>query len=245
MPMKRSAIVAAPLSGEAPSDSRKPLLQTRSLREQVYDFLRGEMNLGGLQPGAFLDLNALALRLGISRTPLRDALLQLEVEGFVEILPRRGFKLKPLSLDEIRNIYEIVGALESAAVASAGPGLGKAGIAKMKAANKAMLQAIRAEDYDQFYAHNSVFHGIFLDGCANPRMVALVQSLKKRLYDWPRRKVFLKSWEERSVKEHVRLVELLEAGKFDEAAAYHRNVHWSFEVQEPFVRVYYLTDRAE
>lgn len=237
-----------PVAMPKPSSSStkgKSVLQTRSLREQVYDYLRGEMNSGGLQPGSFLDLNALAQELGISRTPLRDALLQLEVEGFVEILPRRGFRLKSLGLDEIRNIYQIVGALESAALATAGPRLGKADLAAMKAANKAMRQAIRAEDYEAFFTHNLAFHGIFLEASGNSRMVALVHSLKQRLYDWPRRKVFLRRWEERSIREHLRLVELLEAGEFEAAAAYHRDVHWSFEVQEPFVRLYYLTDRAD
>ena len=57
--------------------AQPPTLQTRPLREQVYDYLRTEMNQGDLQPGAFLDLNAIAERLGISRTPLREALLQL------------------------------------------------------------------------------------------------------------------------------------------------------------------------
>lgn len=228
-----------------PASPAKPILQTRSLREQVYDYLRGEMASGGMQPGAFLDLNALARELGISRTPLRDALLQLEVEGFVEILPRRGFRLKPLDLEEIRNIYQIVGALESAALATAGPRLGKAGLASMKAENEAMDKAIRADDYEAFFAHNLAFHGLFLEASGNPRMAALVHSLKRRLYDWPRRKVFLKSWEERSIREHARLLQLMGRGKFEEAAAFHRDVHWSFEVQESFVRVYYLTDRAE
>ncbi len=230
---------------KATANRNKPVLQTRSLREQVYDYLRGEMNSGGLQPGSFLDLNALALELGISRTPLRDALLQLEVEGFVEILPRRGFRLKPLTLEEIRNIYQIVGALESAALATAGPRLGKADFARMKAANKAMRQAIKAGDYETFFVHNTAFHGVFLEASQNPRMAALVKSLKQRLYDWPRRKVFLKSWEERSIQEHDQVLRLLEEGNFGEAAAYHRDVHWCFEVQEAFVRVYYLTDRAE
>ena len=87
---------ASPAPAKAKPGSEMPILQTRSLREQVYEFLRAEMNRGGLEIGTFLDLGALAEHLGISRTPLRDALLQLEVEGFVEILPRRGFRLKPL-----------------------------------------------------------------------------------------------------------------------------------------------------
>lgn len=223
----------------------RPVLQTRSLREQVYDYLRGEMASGGLQPGAFLDLNALAGHLGISRTPLRDALLQLEVEGFVEILPRRGFRLKPLGLDEIRNLYQIVGALESAALVAAGPRLGKEQLAAMKAENRTMRQALRPGDTERFYAANLAFHDVFLEACGNPRMAALAHSLKQRLYDWPRRKVFLKHWEERSVQEHAHLLERLEAGAFEEAAAYHRDVHWSFTVQEPFVKLYYQSDRTE
>lgn len=223
----------------------KPLLQTRSLREQVYDYLRGEMNNGGLQPGSFVDLNALATQLGISRTPLRDALLQLEVEGFVEILPRRGFRLKPITLTEIRNIYQIVGALESAALAVAGPRLGSEGLGRMRAANVAMREAIAVQDYEAFFTHNLAFHGVFLEAAENPRMEGLVRSLKQRLYDWPRRKVFLKRWEDRSIEEHQELLELLEAGRFEAAAAFHRDVHWCFEVQESFVRTYYLTDLAD
>lgn len=240
MPMMRKAPGA-----ESRSAHETPILQTRSLREQVYEYLRIEMNRGGLQPGSFLDLNALSERLGVSRTPLRDALLQLEVGGLVEILPRRGFRVKALTLEEIRNIYQMIGALESAAIAATGPNLGKAGLAKMKAANKAMGQAIKAKDYELYYANNTAFHQVFLDGCENVHMTALLNSLKHRLYDWPLRKVFLQSWEDRSVKEHACLLELLEAGKFSEAAAYHRDVHWSFEAQEEFIRIYYLTDRPK
>lgn len=222
----------------------KPLLQTRSLREQVYDYLRGEMARGGMQPGAFLDLNALAARLGISRTPLRDALLQLEVEGFVEILPRRGFRLKPLGPEEIRNLYEIVGALESAALVLAGPRIGREGIEAMHAANAAMREAVEAEDFERFYAQNLAFHAVFLHACGNPRLVALADSLKQRLYDWPRRRGMVKDWEARSVLEHARLLELLEQGDYQAAAAHQRDVHWSYAVQEAFLKVYYAVEQG-
>lgn len=228
-----------------PPAPNPPRLEVRSLREQVYDYLRAEMARGGLQPGAFLDLNALAASLGISRTPLRDALLQLEVEGFVEILPRRGFRLKALGLEEIRSLYQIVGALEGGAVALAGPRLRPEDLADLRALNEQMAEAVRAADKDRFLDLNLAFHGRFLDRCENPRMSALIASFKQRLYDWPRRQTFLQDWEARSLQEHARLLDLLEEGAFEAAAAHHRDVHWSFEVQEPFIRTYYQLERED
>src|SRR5512143_2198059 len=96
----------------------KDVAQLRSLREAVYDHLREMMNEGRLRPGSFLDLNALSEEIGTSRTPLRDALLRLECEGFVEILNRKGVRITRLTLDRIRHMYEILGALESTVLRS-------------------------------------------------------------------------------------------------------------------------------
>ena len=64
--------------------------ELRSLREQVYQYLRTEMFNGRIIPGEYIRLNEMSERLGISKTPLRDAIIQLECERFVTILPRRG-----------------------------------------------------------------------------------------------------------------------------------------------------------
>lgn len=85
----------------------------KSLREQVYDYLRVNMNDGIIRSGSFLNLNEISRELGMSRTPLRDALFQLESEGFVTIYPRRGVVVNGLTLEKIKNIYEILGGLES------------------------------------------------------------------------------------------------------------------------------------
>jgi DNA-binding FadR family transcriptional regulator len=69
--------------------------------------------------------------------------------------------------------------------------------------------------------------------------VEIVNSLKSRLYDFPRKKEFVKEWEQRSVGEHERFVELLAEGKVREAAEYVRDVHWSYSVQQPYIRQYY------
>jgi len=218
----------------------RPILQTRSLREQVYEYLRDEMARGGLQPGEFLDLNELSARLNVSRTPLREALLHLEAQGFVTILPRRGFRLNALTLDDIRHFYEIIGAMEAAALRQAGPTLGPADFARMRQLDAAMSDAVAARDFDEYYQANLDFHDVYLQRCDNARLIAQLQLLKRRLYDWPRRAGMVQAWEEHSVVEHEEFLSLLERGNVAQAAAHLQDVHWSFAVQEPFIRAYYF-----
>ncbi|HUX38458.1 MAG TPA: GntR family transcriptional regulator, partial [Rectinemataceae bacterium] len=85
--------------------------EASSLAERVYDELKTRLNRGELRPGVFLDQAALGAELGMSRAPLRDALIRLELEGFVTVYPRRGVMVRPLDLSTVRNIYEILGAL--------------------------------------------------------------------------------------------------------------------------------------
>ena len=82
----------------------KGLINVKSLKEQVYDYLRQQFQKHRLQPGDVINMEATAKKLGISKTPLRDALIQLEMEGFVTISPRRGIFVNALPLDEITGI---------------------------------------------------------------------------------------------------------------------------------------------
>jgi DNA-binding GntR family transcriptional regulator len=218
---------------------RKPLLNVKSLKEQVYEYLREQMRHGGILPGSAIDMEETSKKLGVSKTPLRDALLQLEMEDFVTILPRRMILVKALTEQDIRNYYEIIGALESMALLKAAERLKPSDIEAMAALNEAMARAVAAGDFDAYYDKNLAFHNVFLGFCGNASLVKIVNNLKKRLYDFPRLKGFVKEWEETSVGEHQALVDLLRAGRIQDAANHVRDVHWSFEVQERFVRRYY------
>jgi DNA-binding GntR family transcriptional regulator len=242
--MTETATLPRAGKADAPRLDATPL-QTRSLREQVYDYLRAEMARGGLQPGAFLDLNELAARLGVSRTPLREALLHLESQGFVTVLPRRGFRLNALTLNDIRHFYEIIGALEAAALRAVGPALDPADFARMRALDAAMADAVAARDFDRYYEANLAFHDVYLRRSDNARLVSQVHLLKQRLYDWPRRETMVQAWEQHSVVEHEDFLGLLERGAVDEAAAHLQDVHWSFAVQERFIQAYYFARRPQ
>jgi DNA-binding GntR family transcriptional regulator len=198
------------------------------------------MASGGLQPGAYLDLNELAYQLGVSRTPLREALLNLENQGFVTVLPRRGFQLNELTLDDIRCFYEIIGALEASALRTIGYTLTSVDFARMRALDDQMKRAVADRDFDRYYAANLAFHDTYLSRSDNARLVAQVHLLKQRLYDWPRRHSMMQAWEEHSVVEHEDFLALLERGNIEAAADHLQHVHWSFTVQERYISAYYF-----
>jgi len=218
------------------------ILQLRSLREQVYEYLRDVINRGELDAGSFLDQKQLSESLGISKTPLRDALIQLEIEGFVSILPRRGVVVNRLTLEDVRYLYEIIGALEGAAVMSVGDRLEATHHEEMRSLNSQMVQAVEAGDFNRYYARNLAFHEVFLDLSQNTSLIRMVENAKHRLYDFPRRRDFLPEWELASTGEHTAFLDLLEGRDVRGAADYLRDVHWSFEVQQRFIHQYYFPD---
>jgi DNA-binding GntR family transcriptional regulator len=218
-------------------------LNLKSLRAQVYDYLKGAITRGEIHSGEFLDLNRIGEDLGISRTPLRDALIQLETEGFVSTLPRRGVKVNALTLAEIRHLYEMIGALEGVVVMEVQARLGREQLRQMRSLNAGMRRAIRAGDFDTYYDLNLSFHNVFLDLSDNERLLRTVNIFKQRLYDFPRRESFVKEWEMASTGEHAEFLHRLEKEDIRGAADYMRDVHWSFSVQERYVRRYYFANR--
>jgi DNA-binding GntR family transcriptional regulator len=220
------------------------IINQKSLREQVYDFIREELTRGKLIPGAAINLNALSEELGISKTPLRDALLQLDTEGFVTISPRRGVFVNRLTLEDIRNCYEIIGALESTVILSVFDGIQPIHIEKMKLLNSALRTSLKRDDFQAYYQQNILFHDVFIEMSHNQALKRIIAPMKRRLYDFPRRG-YIKEWEQRNCREHDKLVEAFETGDRGAAVRVWRDVHWSFEVQEKYIRQFYFPEAQE
>jgi DNA-binding GntR family transcriptional regulator len=215
----------------------------KSLREQVYDFIREQLTQGKLIPGAAINLNALSDELGISKTPLRDALLQLDTEGFVTISPRRGVFVNRLTLEDIRNCYEIIGALESNVILAVFDGIQPLHIEKMKLLNRELKASIRNEDFQAYYQQNILFHDVFLDMSHNQSLKRIIAPMKRRLYDFPRRG-YIKEWELGNCRDHDRLIDAFESGDRDAAIHVWQDVHWSFAAQEKHIRRFYFPEAS-
>lgn len=214
-------------------------LQQTSLRRQVYDVLRENLNQGRLRPGDTIRLDAIAGSLGVSRTPLREALLRLELEGFVTIKPRSGIIVRRLTERDIRNLYQMIGALEAAVLLEDETPVPPEVVARMEAANSLMATALERDDFDAYYAANLDLHDAYIALTANEELVERLRVMKQRLYDFPRKRHYHRDWEENSTREHEQIVSALRFGDRRKAARLVREVHWSFAAQEAYIREYY------
>lgn len=217
------------------------MINQKSLREQVYEFLRGELHKGNLAPGAAINLTQVCESLGISKTPLRDALIQLDVEGFVTISPRRGVFVNRLRLEDIKHYYEIIGALEAAVIVSVFEKVRNERVNELKQLNREITAVLDREDYDAYYRLNIQFHHVFVDMSENEPLKRIILPMKQRLYDFPQRG-YIKNWEEENCKDHETLIEAIERGDREAAATVWRDRHWSYTVQEPYIKKFYLFD---
>jgi len=224
------------------------VLDVRSLRQQIYEYLQKEIQAGRLVPGSFIKLNEISEHLGVSKTPLRDAIIQMECEGFVSILPRRGVLLKKLTIEEIKDILEILGALESSVLRSVFDKITLSRIEKMETLNREMrrrIQEITFEEFDpQYYSLNIAFHDVFLELSNNTAMKQLMATMKQRLYDFPRL-AYMKDWEWANCDEHERFINYIRKGEKDAAALFWQERHWGFEAQEMYIREFYAQSKIK
>lgn len=220
------------------------MLNVISLREQIYQYLRNKIQAGELRPGSSINLDGLSKELSISKTPLKEAFIKLESEGFVDILPRRGIVVKSLTHQEVKDYYEIIGSLESSVALSVSDRIKAEHIAGLKRCNEALREALEANDFDRYYQLNLDFHDIFLNLSPNKTLRKFIMPFKQRLYDFPRRH-YWKEWELLNLEEHRKFIQCLENDDIEGAARVLKEEHWGWKVHEPyFLRFYELNNSS-
>jgi DNA-binding GntR family transcriptional regulator len=213
--------------------------QYRSLKDCVMDYLKQEMESGNLKPGDRINEKEICQKLGVSRTPIREALIQLEREGFIEISPRKSIRVKKLTLKEIEDIYQVIGALESEAAEIACDRLTPEDIARMEKDYEEMVQALAQDDFKKYMDINLELHNVHLRLCGNEVLINIVNQLKKRLYDFPRIMLNIPEWEEKCIEEHRQLIQFFKERNKGAIKELIKNKHWGFEDNRRFILVYY------
>jgi len=162
-------------------ESTPPKLQRSPLAEGAYGAIKKMIVETTLSPGQTLTETQLAVTLGISRSPIRQALVRLQEDGFVEIEPWKQARVAPLTPDVVREIYSVRTALEARAARESAPFIADADIVAMDATLKRLEPRIRVGDYAEFIAIEHQFHSLFIDNCRNRLLRDLLDDLQDHL----------------------------------------------------------------
>lgn len=209
-------------STNASSGSAGPQAAPQSLSQEAYAEIKRRI-LSNEYPGGYQVLeDHLCDELGMSRTPLREALAQLRSEGMLETLPRRGVRVLPLTARDIADIYEVLSALELLAVRSlAEMENNDKQVDRLQAEVDAMKRALIDDDLDAWAVADERFHRILVDESGNPRLAGAARTL---LDQSQRFRIFTLRLRERptgSTRNHSALVSRLRSHDVEGAVAVH------------------------
>ncbi|QKJ19864.1 GntR family transcriptional regulator [Microbacterium hominis] len=188
------------------------------LRDEVFVRLRDAIVDGTLAPGEQLRDGDVATWLGVSRTPVREALLELGRAGLVNALPGRSTVVAPLEEAGVREAQTVVAAMHRLAVQHAVPKMTAVDLDRMRAANARFTAAQEAGDVDAALAADEAFHAVALDVCGNSAARAVIGRHEPVLHRAERLR-FASVEGRDSARRHARLIELCAAGDAAGAAS--------------------------
>jgi DNA-binding GntR family transcriptional regulator len=186
----------------------------RTARDEACDLLRDMILSGELAPDTHIEEIKLSARIGVSRTPVREALVMLEQQGLVRARPHRGYVTTDVSEALVRESFPILASLEVLAMRLAGPGLAPV-VPRLRAINDALA---KATDKAQQYELDRAFHAALTGECANARLQRLLgmERARAQLIDGSHCRGLANPVG--SVAEHETIAAALENGQLDDAA---------------------------
>jgi len=187
-----------------------------SAPDAVREELRRAITAGEFEPGTQLRQDELAERFGTSRIPVREALRQLEAEGYVTILPNRGAVVSELSVDEVIELLEIRIALECHALRLAIPSMVEMDLEEATD----ILNSYDAEQEPEKWAEmNWAFHKTLYAPCNSPRLLAMIDANYGHVSRFTKTLVSRATGKERPQREHLELLELCRRGDVERAVS--------------------------
>jgi DNA-binding GntR family transcriptional regulator len=201
----------------APSAAAPPSLARRALYEDVAERLRGQIFARELEPGAWIDELKLTAEYGISRTPLREALKVLAVEGLVTMRPRRGAYVAEMSREDVAQIYHLLSLLESDAAAEVARSASDEQLMRLRQLHERLEKLSRQRE--AFFAANEQFHMALLEVAGNRWRTQIVTDLRKVMKLNRHHSLFKQGRLADSLAEHRLLMEAIQRRNASRAAA--------------------------
>ncbi len=187
------------------------------LRDVVFNTLRQAILRGELKPGERLMEIQLANKLGVSRTPIREAIRKLELEGLVLMIPRRGAEVAEITEKSLRDVLEVRDALEKLAVDLACDRISKEDIQRLRDAAEEFHQVLKQGDVTEYAEADVKFHDIIYLATENQKLIQLLYNLREQMYRYRVEYLKRKEVHETLLAEHEHIIDCLE--KRDKEAA--------------------------
>lgn len=202
----------------------------KTLKDHVYEYIEEEILKGSLLPGERINENAICEQLEISRTPVREALIQLTAEGVLESKARKGFVIKTVQEKEVAELYAVIGVLDGFAAQLACAHMSEKDYADLEFYTEAMDLAIKNGNFEMYRKQQSLFHQLYIDRCGNNSLIDTLARVKSKLFQTPyvddpaggMRKVLYETNED-----HRKIVELFRTKKCDELFRFLAQEHWT------------------
>lgn len=189
------------------------------LRDVVFNTLRQGILRGELKPGERLMEIHLADQLGVSRTPIREAIRMLELEGLVIMMPRKGAMVASISKEDLKDVLEVRKALDRLAVSLACERITPDGLASLRAAATYFKDVTKTLDSTKIAEADVVFHDEIHKASGNKRLSVMVSNLAERIYRY-RFEYIKESYDcVQLIEEHDEIVKCIEKGDKEGAVA--------------------------
>ena len=187
------------------------------LRDVVFNTLRKAILRGELKPGERLMEIQLANKLGVSRTPIREAIRKLELEGLVLMIPRKGAEVAQITEKNMQDVLEVRKALEELSVQLACERITPEQVEEMKMAAEDFRKVLKSGDVTKIAEADVKFHDIIFAATNNQRLITLLNNLREQMYRF--RVEYLKQKEcyPQLLEEHDKLIALISGGEVEEA----------------------------
>jgi DNA-binding GntR family transcriptional regulator len=194
-------------------------MHAMKVSEQIRIRIEDSISAGRLLPGDPIDESALAAEFEVSRTPVREALLQLQAQGWLSSLPRGGMFVAKMTLQQLLSLWELLAELEGVAARLACDRMTDAQVQALRAQHDASLAIVEAEDLAGWQQANSAFHELIYAGARNPYLRQEVLRIRFRTGVYRRHAFAALGRLQASFDQHQRVVEAFSARRAEAAAA--------------------------
>ena len=185
------------------------------LREVVFHTLRKAIIQGELQPGERLMEVTLANKLGVSRTPVREAIRMLELEGLVVMIPRKGAEVAKITVRDLKDALEVRMAIDSLSVKLACERLDENDKTEIKQACVAFREAVKSKNVQAIVEGDERFHNTIYRASKNQKLITIAMNLREQVYRFEYVKDF--SYHENLIREHDQITEAILKGDVETA----------------------------